>query len=142
MSIFQSVDVTPFASTIDVGDRYVDLSFAYNAADSQDLGVVSMSFLDSLSAPLGSDVTFLTSSQPTASGVWETASLFGAVPAGTRSIRFSLAGESIGSGTARNVNFDSLSATANFRSSPSSTRRREWKSHPIHGQWSLELVSG
>ena len=50
MGISQTVDVTSMASLIDVGDRFVDFSFAYNDADVGDNGVVSLSFLNSASA--------------------------------------------------------------------------------------------
>ncbi len=112
MSMYQTVDVSAFSSAIDVGDRFVDLSFAYNAADPSDNGVVSIDFLDSVSSPLGDAVSFETIYQPTPSSVWATHSLYGHVPVGTRAIQFSLAGERIGGGvgTARNVAFDGLTA--------------------------------
>jgi len=113
MSIFQTVNVSAFSSAIDVGDRFVDLAFAYNAADPSDNGVVSFGFFDSVGSPLGTEVNFQTSFQPTSANLWATHSLFGQVPAGTRSIQFSLASERTagGVGTARNVSFDALTAT-------------------------------
>lgn len=111
MSIFQTVDVSSFASEIDAGNRFAQLSFAYNDADADDNGIVSMRFLDGSATPLGTDAVFETGAQPTGSGEWSTASLLGAVPTGTRSIQFSLLGERIsGSGSARNVNYDALAA--------------------------------
>ena len=109
MSVYQVVDVNSFAAAIDTGDRYVDLTFAYNAADIADIGIVTMSFFDGSSSSLGSDVSFQTNPR-TNSGEWLTTSLVGQVPIGTRSIQIALAGESVGSGSARNVNFDDLSA--------------------------------
>jgi hypothetical protein len=53
---------------------------------------------------------FSTSSAPTGIGDWATTSLLGALPLGTRSIRFGLTGEYAGSGTARNVSYDAVSA--------------------------------
>lgn len=109
MGIFQTVDVSAYDSVIDQGNRYAELSFAYNAGDPVDVGTVSMQFLDAGASPLGSDLWFTT---PRTEGVWETASLLGLVPAGTRAIRFSLLAELVpgGNGTVRNVNFDDLSA--------------------------------
>ncbi|WP_146590455.1 sialidase family protein [Posidoniimonas polymericola] len=112
MSISQIVDVSAFAALIDAGDKYLDLSFAYNAADPSDYGVVSIGFLDEIGGALGFGVTFNTSSKPTASASWANHSLYGQVPSTTRLIQFTLAGERTtgGVGSARNVNFDSLTA--------------------------------
>lgn len=110
MGIFQTVDVSDYGGMIDAGNRYAELSFAYNAADLVDIGTVSMQFLNASDSLIGDDLSFVT--QQTASGAWETASLLGSVPVGTRSIRFSLLAEQTpsGNGTVRNVSFDALTA--------------------------------
>jgi hypothetical protein len=111
MGIFQTVDVSAYASAIDLGNRYAQLNFAYNAGDAGDAGTVAMRFLDGAASLLGSDVTFSTTSRPTGAGEWATSSLLSTVPVGTRSIRFSLLAERIGgSGTVRNVSYDALVA--------------------------------
>jgi hypothetical protein len=111
MGIFQTVDVSAYASVIDLGNRFAQLTFAYNAGDAGDAGAVSMRFLDALASPLGGDVSFSTTSRPTAGGQWATSSLAGSVPWGTRSIRFSLLADRIsGTGTVRNVSYDALAA--------------------------------
>jgi hypothetical protein len=111
MGIFQTVDVSPYAGAIDLGNRYAQLSFAYNAGDAGDAGTVAMRFLDGAALLLGNDVTFSTTSRPTGGGEWATSSLLSTVPVGTRSIRFSLLAERIGgSGTVRNVSYDALVA--------------------------------
>ncbi|TWT91727.1 hypothetical protein Pla108_42100 [Botrimarina colliarenosi] len=111
MNIFQTIDLSSYSSEIDTGSNYVELNFSYNAADAGDGGFVSMDFFDAAASPLGTGLVFSTESQPTSSGMWSSASLFGAAPAGAKSVRFTLASERIsGSGSARNVSFDSLSA--------------------------------
>jgi hypothetical protein len=111
MSIFQNVDLSSFENSIDAGNRFLELGFAYNSADSEDNGTVAIDFLDSSFSQLGSSLTFQTSLQPTASGAWNLASLVGTVPTGTRSLRITLTGERLsGSGSARNVSFDSFGA--------------------------------
>jgi hypothetical protein len=111
MSIFQNVDLSSFESSIDLGDQFLELEFAYNSADTEDNGRVAIDFLDSSFSQLGSSLTFQTSLQPTASGGWNQASLVGVVPSGTRSLRITLTGERLsGSGSARNVSFDSFGA--------------------------------
>jgi hypothetical protein len=110
MSIFQTVDVSSFSSMIDLGSSFARLSFAYSDNDPGDNGVVSMRFLNSGGAALASDILFSTSSSPTGIGAWATSSLLGALPSGTRTIRFGLTGEYAGSGTARNVSYDAVSA--------------------------------
>lgn len=112
MGMLQTVNVSAFSSMIDVGDRYVDLSFAYNAADPSDNGLVSIGFMDGAGVPLGNDAVFQTTSQPTPNNLWATHTLYGQVPIGTREIQFSLSSERVsgGIGSARNVSFDSLRA--------------------------------
>jgi hypothetical protein len=111
MGMFQTVDVSSFASAIDLGNRYAELKFAYNAGDAGDGGTVSMRFLDASSTQLGGDLSFFTSNRPTAGNEWATSSILGSVPTGTRSIQFSLSAERIGgTGTVRNVSYDALTA--------------------------------
>jgi hypothetical protein len=109
MGIFQIVDVSAHAGEIDLGNRFAELTFAYSDGDAGDAGRISMQFLDAASSPLG-NALFDTSSMPTQGATWATSSLVGTIPAGTRSIEFSLLAERVGSGTARNVCFDSLAA--------------------------------
>jgi hypothetical protein len=140
MSIFQTVDISALANAIDMGNRFVQLGFAYNAADVDDRGIVSMNFLDAAALPIGNEVLFDTSGQPTGSGAWSTASLLGAVPIGTRSIRLSLAAErSGGSGSARNISYDALSAQL-LDGPPPSPPRDEVRGNLIqfteNGAWS------
>src|SRR3990172_5922153 len=45
--VYQNVDLTPYASIIDVGSQQMDLSYYFNANDSQDAAVVSYNFLNS-----------------------------------------------------------------------------------------------
>jgi hypothetical protein len=110
MGIFQVVNVSAHASVIDLGNRYAELTFAYSDGDAGDAGRISMQFLDSASSYIGTGLSFDTSSMPTQGTTWATSSLLGTIPAGTRSIQFSLLAERVGTGTARNVTFDSLAA--------------------------------
>jgi hypothetical protein len=110
MGIFQVVNVSAHASVIDLGNRYAELTFAYSDGDAGDAGRISMQFLDAASSYIGNSLSFDTSSMPTQGTTWSTSSLIGTIPAGTRSIQVSLLAERVGTGTARNVTFDSLVA--------------------------------
>ena len=109
MGIFQQFDLSSHASLIDAGGQGVDLSFVYNDVDPNDVGVVSLDFLDAQMNPLGNTFSFFTNDQAQ-NGSWSSALLSGETPVGARSAILSLGGRSIGGGTARNVSFDDFSA--------------------------------
>lgn len=108
MGVMQDVDLTPYASLIDLGGRQMELSFAYNDNDPNDTAVASYSFLDGVGSPIGSTYTFTAGSAGT--GPWSTTSLLGEIPVGAGTMRLSLTATFNGTGTVRNVSYDSLSA--------------------------------
>jgi hypothetical protein len=108
MGVFQNVDLTPYASLINLGDRQLDLSFVYNDNDPNDTAVVSYNFFDSIGSPVGNTHTFAASGAGT--GSWATGSLVGDIPSGASSMRLELRTTFNNVGTARNVSYDSISA--------------------------------
>jgi hypothetical protein len=136
MSIYQLVDVSSYSSLIDQGNRFAQLSFAYSDNDPGDNGRVAMRFLDSSLQQLGSELTFQTDSKPTALAGWDTSALFGSVPAGTRGILFTLTGESVGTGSARNISFDALTAELSDSAPPRDTVHGNLIMFNENGGWS------
>ena len=62
MGVFQNVDLTPYASLINLGSHQMNLSFAYNDNDPNDTAVVAYSFLDSIGSTIGNSYTFTAAS--------------------------------------------------------------------------------
>jgi hypothetical protein len=111
MGIFQTVDLSDYASLIDGGNHALQMAFAYNDADSGDFGEVSVEFLDAESNPFEFAGTFSSLNAGTGRKAWKVESLSHLVPVGSRSMRITLLAEANGGGTARNVGFDDLSAS-------------------------------
>lgn len=108
MGVYQDVDLTPYSGLISLGDRRLDLTFAYNDNDPNDTAVVSYNFFDGTGAPIGNSYTFTAGSAGT--GQWAPGSLVGAIPAGASSMRLELRTTFNNVGTIRNVSYDNLSA--------------------------------
>lgn len=110
MHIRQDVDLSPWAAQIDGGSRGLDMTFAYNAADSNDALTVALEFFDAAGASLGVGAAFSSVGNGTSARAWSVAALRAAVPVGSRSVRIELIGDRVGSGgSARNVSVDGLS---------------------------------
>jgi hypothetical protein len=107
MGVFQDIDLSPYMSAIDLGGRRMDLSFFYNANDTNDRAVVGYSFFDNIGGPIGSPYSFTNST--TTTGAWTAGSLVGEIPVGANSMRLTLQ-TTFTTGVIRNVSFDSLSA--------------------------------
>ena len=105
--VYQNVDLSPYTSLIDMGNRQMEFSFAYNDNDSNDTAVVSYNFFDGVGAPIGNTYTF--TAPGTATGNWATTSLVGQIPVGANSMHVELR-TAFTFGTVRNVSYDSLSA--------------------------------
>lgn len=112
MGISQTIDLTPHAAKIDMGNRAVMLKFAYNDADNGDNGVVTIEFLDESSNRVGFGDLFGTDSAQTGAGNWSVGSVYARAPAGARQMVVSIAGERNpgAGGTVRNVSFDAFAA--------------------------------
>ena len=106
--VFQNVDLTPYASIINLGGRQMELSFAYNDNDANDTAVTSYNFFDGVGAPIGNTYTFTAGSAGT--GNWATTSLVGEIPVGASAMHLELRTTFNNVGTVRNVSYDSLSA--------------------------------
>jgi BNR repeat-containing family member len=105
--VYQNVDLSPYATLINMGGRQMDLSFAYNDNDSNDTAVVAYNFLDGVGSSIGNTYTF--TAPNTATGNWATTSLMGDIPVGASSMHLELR-TAFTSGTVRNVSYDSLGA--------------------------------
>jgi hypothetical protein len=104
--VYQNVDLTPYASLIDVGNQQMNLSFYFNANDANDRAVVSYNFLNSMGSPIGNSYSFSSNG-----GGWNLQSLIGDIPTGASTMRLELRGdEMVQGGTARNVSYDNISA--------------------------------
>jgi hypothetical protein len=112
--VYQNVDLTPYASLIDVGNQQMNLSFYFNANDANDQAVVSYSFLNSMGSTIGNSYSFSGNG-----GGWILQSLIGDIPTGASTMRLELRGNDVGSGTARNVSYDNISAMIQPPPSPS-----------------------
>jgi hypothetical protein len=108
MGVFQNVDLTPYASLINLGNQQMNLTFAYNDNDPNDTAVVGYSFLDGIGSTIGNAYTFTASSAGT--GTWATGSLLGDIPNGASTMRLELRTTFNNVGTARNVSYDNISA--------------------------------
>ena len=117
MGVFQNVDLTPYASLINLGDHQMNLSFAYNDNDPNDTAVVGYSFLDGIGSPIGNSYTFTAPS--TGTGNWATSELLGEIPSGASAMRLELRTMFNNVGTVRNIAFDSLSASILAPAGPS-----------------------
>jgi hypothetical protein len=104
--VYQNIDLTPYASIIDVGNQQMNLSFYFNANDANDRAVVSYNFLNSIGSPIGNTYSFSGNG-----GGWNLQSLIGDIPTGASTMYLELRGnEVVQGGTARNVSFDNISA--------------------------------
>ncbi|TWT94013.1 hypothetical protein Pla108_37240 [Botrimarina colliarenosi] len=110
MSVFQDVDLSPYAPILAAGDQAINLALAYNDADASDYGEVSLTYLDAAMQPMGSPALFTTLDRTTAPGEWGTRTLSGLVPGGAAHVRVSLSAFRNGSGTARNISYDAVAA--------------------------------
>ena len=110
-SIFQDIDLSPYASEIGVGDRYLGVSYAYWDGDNGDLGTINYDFFDSTGSTVGSGYSADTTQQ---SGGWLVVDELGVtqVPVNASTLRITIGAERGGvGGTARNVAFDSIGAS-------------------------------
>lgn len=111
MSMQQVVDVSSLAASIDSEVQTLAVTFDFFDGDVFDNGIVSLEFLNATNVSLGRQVAFETDSLPEAQE-WQTATLFGYPPVGTRSVRVSVtvAKAVVNATSARNVHFDDFRA--------------------------------
>ncbi len=114
MSVSQNVDVTSLAPVIDLGARTLLVSFDARDSDLADMGSVNVRFLNASGSDLGRYKTTLTAGNINA---WKTYVVPVYPPAGTRTVRITLAavnqndgGANPAGGTARNAHFDNVAA--------------------------------
>ncbi|TWT87489.1 hypothetical protein Mal64_30280 [Pseudobythopirellula maris] len=110
MSVYQDVDLSSHAALVDTGSNALNLSFAYNDADPNDVGHVRLEFFDDDSEPIGFTSLFTSLGSQSEEQGWSSRTLSGQMPVGARAARITLAAEAVGSGSARNISFDALSA--------------------------------
>ncbi|TWT88352.1 Pectate trisaccharide-lyase precursor [Pseudobythopirellula maris] len=108
-SMYQDIDLTPYAAQLGGGDQYLGLSYAYYDSDPLDLGLISYDYLDSGGATIGPGYAADTS----AGGGWSYVSGMSnePVPSNAATLRIVLGAEQNGGGTARNIAFDAISAS-------------------------------
>ncbi|MES2440004.1 MAG: hypothetical protein V4584_13090 [Verrucomicrobiota bacterium] len=109
MSMKQDIDVSSFAGQIDAGARTFLLDFDLRDNDTADQAVVTLEFLNGSGTNLGRGSVF----RSVDSGqVWKQTSHSGHPPAGTRTVRVTVAATKIvaGTTTVRNIHFDNFSA--------------------------------
>jgi hypothetical protein len=134
MGVMQDVDLTPYASLVNLGGRQLELSFAYNDNDPNDTAVISYSFRDNVGSTIGNTYTFTAGSAGT--GAWATTSLVGEIPIGASAMRLSLTATFNGSGTVRNISYDSLSANILPPPTPTDMVRGNLIQFNSDGTWS------
>ncbi len=107
--IYQDVDLTPYNAEISQGDRYLGVSYAYFDIESNDLGTIAYDFLDAGNNVLSGGYDAETTQQ----GGWLSVEDLGAaqVPTNAATLRISLGAIRVGSGTQRNIAFDSIGAS-------------------------------
>jgi hypothetical protein len=104
----QDIDLTPYSAQISQG-LHLGLSYAYFHNDGNDLGTISYEFFDAGNASLGTAYSATTMTGSAWQAVQATSS--SAVPLGAASLRISLGAQRPGTGTARNIAFDAITAS-------------------------------
>ncbi|WP_353567129.1 hypothetical protein [Haloferula sargassicola] len=109
MVMRQDIDVSSLATPIDEGAKTVLLDFDWRENDGADQGVITVSFLDGSGEETGHASAFETSGSVQA---WTTTRLAAFPPAGTRTVRVTVAAHKTGTGTSsvRNVHVDNFIA--------------------------------
>ena len=131
MGARQDVDVSSFATAIDAGARTILVRFDWFDNDPFDRGTVNVRFLDGVGTDLGRYRTNVTLGNPTG---WQTTILPVYPPAGTRTVRITLAadnrndaGTPSGTGTVRNAHFDNIVARLAYVDSDNDQMADDWE---------------
>ena len=112
-SIFQDIDLTPYAAQIGAGDRYLGVSYAYFDIDGLDIGSIDYDYYDSSGSYVSSG--YSASTEP--AGGWLTVDSphASAVPTNAATLRVTLSAAPTDpggfTGSARNVAFDAIGAS-------------------------------
>jgi len=131
MSVRQDVDVSSFASEIDAGARTILVKFDWFDNDPYDRGTVNVRFLDDVGTDLGRYRTNVTLGNPNG---WQTTTFPVYPPAGTRTVRITLAadnrndaGNPSNTGTVRNAHFDNIVARLAYVDSDGDGMADDWE---------------
>ena len=131
MSARQDVDVSSFAAAIDAGARTILVKFDWFDNDPYDRGTVNVRFLDGVGTDLGRYRTNVTLGNPNG---WQTTAFPVYPPAGTRTIRITLAadnrndaGNPSGTGSVRNAHFDNIVARLAYLDSDGDGMADDWE---------------
>jgi len=112
--LYQRLDISAYASQIDIGTATVNVAGFGHGETNQDKGKLRIAFYDAVSGgtQLGSNVD---SNEATQSNTWTALAISGtAVPSGTRSIELILLGEKVTAGSYLDAGIDDVSAILSY----------------------------